>query len=158
MKKSFISGRSFFRSCIIYSATLLVLFLSSSFSTITEETSRADAAFQIPYINITSTGMYDVPAVGGEYITFTFNLGQFPSSKIPVFYNSDSFIDDLNSSIANSGDLNFTVESIEQSEYDDMAGYMTIYVGSNISPDGYEYVVSITGALGGRITLNQASY
>lgn len=149
---------SFLRNLFILLVSLSVVTLISSFMSRGNVHAQADAAFQIPYINITSTGMYDVPAVGGEYITFTFNLGQFPSSKIPVFYNSDSFIDDLNSSIANSGDLNFTVESIEQSEYDEMAGYMTIYVGSNISPDGYEYVVSITGALGGRITLNQASY
>lgn len=152
------TNSSFLRNLFILLVSLSVVTLISSFMSRGNVHAQADAAFQIPYINITSTGMYDVPAVGGEYITFTFNLGQFPSSKIPVFYNSASFIDDLNSSIANSGDLNFTVESIEQSEYDDMAGYMTIYVGSNISPDGYEYVVSITGALGGRITLNQASY
>lgn len=152
------TNSSFLRNLFILLVSLSVVTLISSFMSRGNVHAQADAAFQIPYINITSTGMYDVPAVGGEYITFTFNLGQFPSSKIPVFYNSASFIDDLNSSIANSGDLNFTIESIEQSEYDDMAGYMTIYVGSNISPDGYEYVVSITGALGGRITLNQASY
>lgn len=151
------SNSSFLRNLFILLVSLSVVTLMSSFMNRGNIPAQADAAFQIPYINITHGGVYEVSATGG-YITFEFDLGEFLSSRIPVFNNSASFIDDLNDSIYNQGDLNFSVVSIEQSETNRQCGYMTILMSSNISPNNEEYVLSISGQLGGRIRIFQAAY
>lgn len=152
------SNSSFLRNLFILLVSLSVVTLMSSFMNRGNIPAQADAAFQIPYINITHGGVYEVSATGGEYITFEFDLGDFESSRIPVFYNSANFISELNDAIDNQEDLNFSVVSIEQSEADRMSGYMTIFVSSNISPNNEEYVLSISGQLGGRIRIFQAAY
>lgn len=151
------SNSSFLRNLFILLVSLSVVTLMSSFMNRGNIPAQADAAFQIPYINITNGGVYEVSATGG-YITFEFDLGGFSSSRIPVFNNSASFIDDLNDSIYNQGDLNFSVVSIEQSEHNRMCGSMTILVSSNISPNNDVYVVNILGQLGGSIRLIQEAY
>lgn len=152
------SNSLFLRNLFILLVSLSVVTLMSSFMNRGNVPAKGDAAFQIPYIHIIHGGTYDVPATGGEYITFEFTLDEYESSRIPVFYNSDNFISELNDAIDNQEDLNFSVVSIEQSEADRMSGYMTIFVSSNISPNNEEYVLSISGQLGGRIRIFQAAY
>lgn len=151
------SNSSFLRNLFILLVSLSVVTLMSSFKNKSNVPVQADADFQIPYINITNGGVYEVSATGG-YITFEFDLGGHSSSIVSVFNNSASFIDDLNDSIYNQGDLNFSVVSIEQSEHYRMCGSMTILVSSNISPINDVYVVSILGQLGGSIRLIQEAY
>lgn len=147
---------SFLRNLFILLVSLSVITLMSSFMNRGNVPAQADAAFQIPYIDIISNGTFYVSATG-DYVTFEFDLRSNQSSWNYVFQNSSNFINELNDSIYNQGDLNFTVESIEQSQDNRMRGFMTLLFSSNISPNNEEYVVTILGHLGGRIRVIQAA-
>ena len=136
------------RSSLAFLSVIVIATSLMSFAKI--EQIRADTSVQIPNIAIISTGVYDIPANGGE-VTLSI------SASNTVYNDIESFINETNFLLDSKDDVDVCITSIVRPDHSSgvSTGYITLLFGRNVFDD--EQTIGVRGREGGYVTVVQAA-